>query len=72
MLSGAWVPSFLFPGWLQNLTKLVPARWAMDGLDAMSWRGLPASEAVMPVIVLLAFAILFGFIAVVRFRWEEE
>jgi ABC-2 type transport system permease protein len=72
MLSGAWVPSFLFPGWLQNLTKLVPARWAMDGLDAMSWRGLPASEAVMPVLVLLGFSALFGTIAVLRFRWEEQ
>lgn len=71
MLSGAWVPSFLFPGWLQNLTKLVPARWAMDGLDAMSWRGLPASEAVLPVVVLLGFSALFGAIALVRFRWEE-
>jgi len=72
MLSGAWVPSFLFPGWLQNLTKLVPARWAMDGLDAMSWRGLPASEAVMPVLVLLGFSALFGTIAVLRFRWDED
>ena len=72
MLSGAWVPSFLFPGWLQNATKLVPARWAMDGLDAMSWRGLPASEAVMPVIILLLFSILFGIIAILRFRWEEQ
>ena len=72
MLSGAWVPSFLFPGWLQNMTKLVPARWAMDGLDAMTWRGLPGSEAVMPVAVLLGFSLLFGVIAVARFQWEEQ
>jgi ABC-2 type transport system permease protein len=71
MLSGAWIPSFLFPAWLQSLTKIVPARWAMDGLDAMSWRGLPASEAVLPVLVLLGFSALFGSIAVLRFRWEE-
>jgi ABC-2 type transport system permease protein len=72
MLSGAWVPSFLFPGWLQNMTKLVPARWAMDGLDAMTWRGMPASEAVMPVAVLLGFSLLFGIFAVLRFQWEEQ
>jgi ABC-2 type transport system permease protein len=72
MLSGAWVPSFLFPGWMQEVTKAVPARWAMDGLDAMSWRGLPGSEAVMPVVVLLGFAILFGTVAVARFRWDEQ
>lgn len=72
MLSGAWVPSFLFPAWLQNATKLVPARWAMDGLDGMSWRGLGWEEAVLPVIVLTGFALLFGTIAVLRFRWEPE
>lgn len=72
MLSGAWIPSFLFPGWLQNATKLVPARWAMDGIDGMTWRGLGWQEAVSPVMYLLAFAVVFGTIAVFRFRWETE
>jgi hypothetical protein len=38
----------------------------------MSWRGLAGSEAVMPVLVLVGFAALFGLIAAVRFRWEAE
>ena len=71
MLSGAWIPSFLFPKWLQEATVVVPARWAMDGMDAMSWRGMPWTDAVMPVVVLVAFAAVFGTIAAVRFRWEE-
>jgi ABC-2 type transport system permease protein len=72
MLSGAWIPSFLFPKWLQDTTKFVPARWAMDGIDGMTWRGSGWSEAVMPVLVLVAFAAVFGSIAVSRFRWQEE
>lgn len=72
MLSGAWVPSFLFPGWLQQASKLVPARWAMDGLDGMSWRGLGWQEAVAPVLVLVAFAGVFGAVAALRFRWESK
>ena len=72
MLSGAWVPSFVFPAWLQSFTKVVPARWAVDGLDAMVWRGQPFSEAVLPVLVLTGFALLFGLIALTRFRWEGE
>ena len=71
MLSGAWVPSFLFPGWMQNLTKLVPARWAVDGLDGVTWRGLGFADAMQPAAVLVGFALLFGTIAVLRFRWEE-
>ena len=72
MMSGAWVPSFLFPSWMQGVTKAVPARWAMDGLDAMTWRGLGVEEALLPIAVLLASAVLFGAIAVWRFRWEAD
>jgi ABC-2 type transport system permease protein len=39
MLGGAWVPSFVFPPWLQTASLVVPTRWAVDGLDAMTWRG---------------------------------
>jgi ABC-2 type transport system permease protein len=71
MLGGAWVPTFIFPAWLQRLTVVIPARWAVDGLDAMTWRGFGLGAAVVPTLVLLGFAILFGTLAVARFRWEE-
>lgn len=71
MLGGAWVPTFVFPGWLQRVTVVVPARWAVDGLDAMTWRGLGFGEAVLPSLVLLGFAVLFGALTLARFRWEE-
>lgn len=71
MLGGAWVPTFIFPAWLQRLTLVVPARWAVDGLDAMSWRGIGLSGAVMPTVVLLGFAAAFAVVAAARFRWEE-
>ena len=71
MLGGAWMPTFIFPAWLQRLTVVIPTRWAVDGLDAMTWRGLDGSAAVMPTIVLLGFAVLFGALALARFRWEE-
>jgi ABC-2 type transport system permease protein len=72
MLGGSWVPSFIFPAWLQKATLVVPTRWAVDGLDAMVWRGSGFGEAVWPIGVLLAFAAVFGAIAVWRFRWETE
>jgi len=71
MLGGAWVPSFIFPAWLQRITVVIPARWAVDGLDAMTWRGLGLDAAIMPTLVLLGFAVLFGVLTVVKFRWEE-
>ena len=71
MLGGAWVPSFLFPEWLQQLTLAIPTRWAVDGLDAMTWRGQGFADALAPTGVLLGFAVVFGLLAVWRFKWEE-
>ncbi|OYU26640.1 MAG: ABC transporter [Burkholderiales bacterium PBB2] len=71
MLGGAWVPSFVFPEWLQTASLFIPTRWAVDGLDAMTWRGLPFSEALAPVGVMLGFALAFGALAIARFSWEE-
>jgi len=71
MLGGAWVPTFIFPAWLQQFTMIVPVRWAVDGLDAMTWRGIGISGAVVPTLVLLCFTAVFGAIAAARFQWEE-
>ena len=72
MLGGAWIPSFIFPEWLQNITKLIPTRWAMDGFDALTWRGLGFSAAVAPAAVMLGYAALCAFLAHRVFRWEAE
>jgi ABC-2 type transport system permease protein len=72
MLGGSWVPAFIFPQWLQKVSFAVPTRWAVDGLDAMVWRGSSFEAALGPIAALLAFAAVFGVIAVWRFRWEAS
>ena len=67
MLGGAWVPAFLFPQWLQSLTLAVPTRWAVDGLDAMTWRGLGLDAALPAILMQLGFAALFGALAMWKF-----
>ncbi|MEO7056545.1 MAG: ABC transporter permease, partial [Caldimonas sp.] len=71
MLGGAWVPSFIFPAWLQTASLAVPTRWAVDGFDAMTWRGLGIGAAAGPIGVMLAFAVAFAALAIWRFDWEE-
>jgi ABC-2 type transport system permease protein len=71
MLGGAWIPSFLFPKWVQAITVVIPVRWAVDGLDATTWRGLGLSSAVIPTLALLGFSAVFALVTVTRFRWEE-
>jgi ABC-2 type transport system permease protein len=71
MLGGAWVPSFIFPEWLQTASLANPARWAVDGFDAMTWRGLGLDAAVIPIGAMLVFSAVFTAIAIWRFEWEE-
>jgi ABC-2 family transporter protein len=72
MLGGAWVPTFVFPKWLQQATAVVPTRWAVDGLDQTTWRGLGLASVAWPILFLLAAALVCGGLAVARFRWESE
>jgi ABC-2 type transport system permease protein len=72
MLGGAWVPTFIFPRWMRAITVVFPTRWAMDGLDAVTWRGLGFSAVALPIALLCGCALVFGALAVMRFRWEAD
>ena len=71
MIGGAWVPAFVFPRWLQTASLYAPTRWAIDGLDGATWRGLPFGSAVLPIVVLAGTAAICLAVAIWRFRWEE-
>ena len=72
MLGGAWVPTFVFPKWLRAVAVVFPTRWAMDGLDAVTWRGLDFSSVALQIALLFACAAVFGGLALMRFRWEAD
>ena len=72
MLGGAWMPSFIFPEWLQGITNFIPTRWAVDGLDATTWRGLPFSAVSTPLLAMVGCTIVFSLVAWWRFRWQGE
>ena len=63
---------FRFPRWLRAITVVFPTRWAMDGLDAVTWRGLGFSAVALPIALMFGCALVFGALAVMRFRWEAD
>ena len=72
MLGGGWVPAFVFPAWLQKVTLVLPTRWAIDGLDAVTWRGAGLAAGALPAVaVLLGYTALFLLVARLRFRWTD-
>jgi ABC-2 type transport system permease protein len=70
-LGGAWIPTFMMPAWVQPVSKVLPTRWAVDGFDLVTWRGLGLTEALPSLGVVLLFALVFAGIALARFRWED-
>ncbi|CAN5381878.1 ABC transporter permease [soil metagenome] len=72
MLGGAWFPAFLMPAWVQPISLATPSRWAVDGFDAMLWRGQGLSAALPSVGVLLGFTVAFAAIAMGRFATMKE
>ena len=72
MLGGALVPAFIFPQWMQSVTLLIPTRWAVDGFDAMTWRGLGFDVALKSMAVQLGYAVLFATLAIGKFRRDQQ
>ncbi len=68
MLGGAWIPMDFLPNFMQNVGKLIPISWAINGLDQMIWREGGLVQALEGSAVLLGFAIVFAAIAVKRIR----
>ena len=70
-LGGTWFPLEGAGGAFASIGKLLPASWAMIGLQNILIRGLSFSSLWQPVAILLAYALGFFILAVWRFRKAE-
>ncbi len=70
LLGGCWYPLELFPAAVQNIVKILPTTWAMQGLIDLLLRNAGLSDILLESGVLLGFAALFLSIGVMRFRYE--
>jgi ABC-2 type transport system permease protein len=67
-LGGCWWPFFLYPDWLQNIARITPHAWATSGFNKLMVFGADFGAAVPNMLALLGFAVVFGVIAIWRFR----
>jgi ABC-2 type transport system permease protein len=70
LLGGCWYPSELFPPVVQNIVKVFPTTWAMQGMLDLVLRGRDLAAVLPEAGVLLGFAGVFFLIGVLRFRYE--
>lgn len=70
MLGGCWYPIELFPSIMQNIARIFPTTWAMQGLLDLLLRGGGLIDVLPEAGVLLGFAAIFFSVGVWRFRYE--
>jgi ABC-2 type transport system permease protein len=67
-LGGCWWPSFLYPEWLQNVSKIVPHAWATEGFNKLMLFGASFGDVWSSMVALVVFTAIFGGISIWRFR----
>ena len=70
LMGGCWYPLELFPAAIQDLVKVLPTTWAMQGMLDLVLRGGGLREVLPEAAVLLGFAAIFFSLGVWRFRYE--
>ena len=70
LMGGCWYPLELFPPAIQNLVKILPTTWAMQGMLDLVLRGGGLADILPEAAVLLGFAAVFFIIGIWRFRYE--
>lgn len=71
LLGGCMFPVDLMPPFLRSLSYAVPHSWAMNGYLNLMVRGVGLQEVMPQISALLGFSLLFFFIAIWRFRFED-
>ncbi len=65
--AGIYIPIQFLPGYLQTIGNFTPVGAAVQALDSSMQGTFPS---VVPLLVMAAYAVFFGFIAIRYFRWE--
>jgi ABC-type multidrug transport system permease subunit len=69
-LGGCWWPGELMPGWMQNVSRVLPTKWAMDGFHSLVSFGYGVQEVLLPSVVLFAFGAVFTALGARFLRFE--
>ena len=69
--SGAALPYWMLPDWVQTLGRFIPTSYLVEALQAVMVRGAGAAQLVGPVVVLLVTMVTGAWLNSLLFRWES-
>lgn len=70
MVGGAWWPLEIMPKYLQNIGKLTPQYWAINGFNKIILRGFGLKEIMPNFTILIIYALVSLFLASLLFKYE--
>ncbi len=70
LMGGCWYPLELFPQTVQQVVKILPTTWSMQGLLDIVLRGQCLTAVLPEAGVLLGFALIFFIVGIARFKYE--
>ncbi len=70
-IGGCWWPLEVVPAWMRTAGHISPAAWAMDGFHALISFGAGVEGVLIPCLVLLAYAAVFGLIGARLLRFTD-
>lgn len=70
LLSGCLWPLELFPPTMQTVAHILPMTWAMEALTGLAVRGQDLASILPAIGYMLASAVVFFIVGVLRFRYE--
>jgi ABC-2 type transport system permease protein len=70
-LSGSFFPLEGAPSWLQTLSWALPLRHLNEGMLDLMVRDQGPGAALVPLAVMLSFAVVFTGLAARLFRWDD-
>jgi ABC-2 type transport system permease protein len=65
--AGLWIPRVLMPAALRDISELTPLGAAVEAIQDSLYRGFPP---IAPLLIMAAYAAIFGFLANRFFRWD--
>lgn len=71
-LSGATIPTALFPNWLLTTVQFIPATWLMSGLQGIMVKNETLAQNWQAVGAMLLTTAVGLLLCVKLFRWEKE
>ena len=71
-LGGAWVPLEVAGPAFEVIGHFSPVAWGMDGFKNVALRGLGVEGVLLPIAVLIGYALIFFLLATWRFHTMEE